>query len=312
MTDQHTDDKATIRETTAADGQPGADASAEVGASASLWGDAWKELRRNPWFIIAGLLMLTFILMAIFPQLFTRVDPRSCSLSDSLQTPNAEHWFGTDVQGCDYYSRVIYGARNSMAVGVLVTVGSVAIAIVLGSVAGFYGGWIDAVISRAVDVIFALPFILGAIVFLNVIEDRGLMDVTLVLILFGWPTMTRLMRSSVIAVKANEYVSAARALGANALTIIRRHILPNALAPVVVYATIYVGLIIGAEATLTFLGVGLQLPSISWGLQLSGAQSRILTDPHLIFFPAIFVGLSVFSFMMMGDALRDALDPKRR
>lgn len=300
-----TSDKTLAQEEAAAGGDVG-------GGAASLWGDAWKELRRNPWFLIAAVMLLTFILMAAFPQLFTRTDPRACLLGDALQSPSAQHWFGTDVQGCDYYARVIYGARASMVVGLMVTAGAVAIAIVLGLVAGFYGGVIDALVSRATDVIFALPFILGAIVFLNVIENRGLLEVTLVLVVFGWPTMTRLMRSSVIAVKANEYVSAARALGANAFTIMRRHILPNSLAPVVVYATIYVGIIIGAEATLTFLGVGLQLPSISWGLQLSGAQSRIITHPHLLLFPTIFVVLAVFSFMMMGDALRDALDPKRR
>ena len=284
----------------------------DAGAAASLWGDAWKELRRNPWFIMAALMLLTFILMAAVPQLFTRTDPRACMLTDALQSPSAEHWFGTDVQGCDYYARVIYGARASMVVGLMVTLGAVAIAIVLGLLAGFYGGVVDAIVSRATDVIFALPFILGAIVFLNVIENRGLLEVTLVLIVFGWPTMTRLMRSSVISVKANEYVAAARALGASSIKIMWRHILPNSLAPVVVYATIYVGIIIGAEATLTFLGVGLQLPSISWGLQLSGAQTRIITHPHLLLFPTIFVVLAVFSFMMMGDALRDALDPKRR
>lgn len=284
----------------------------DAGAAASLWGDAWKELRRNPWFIMAALMLLTFILMAAVPQLFTRTDPRACLLTDALQGPSAEHWFGTDVQGCDYYARVIYGARASMVVGLMVTLGAVAVAIVLGLLAGFYGGVVDAIVSRATDVIFALPFILGAIVFLNVIENRGLLEVTLVLIVFGWPTMTRLMRSSVISVKANEYVAAARALGASSIKIMWRHILPNSLAPVVVYATIYVGIIIGAEATLTFLGVGLQLPSISWGLQLSGAQTRIMTHPHLLLFPTIFVVLAVFSFMMMGDALRDALDPKRR
>ena len=194
----------------------------------------------------------------------------------------------------------------------LVTIGSVAIAIALGLTAGFYGGWLDAVISRLVDVVFALPFLLGAIVFLNVIENRGVLQISLVLIVFSWTTMTRIMRSSVIAAKSNEYVSAARALGAGDLRIMRQHILPNSLAPVVVYATVFIGLIIAAEATLTFLGVGVQLPSISWGLQLSAAQTRILTHPHLVFFPAIFVGLTVFAFVMMGDALRDALDPKLR
>lgn len=281
-------------------------------STSSLWGDAWGELRRSPLFVISALMLLTLVVMAIAPGLFTNVDPRVCNLSDSLQTPSAEHWFGTDIQGCDYYARVIYGARISITVGVLVTIGSVAIAIALGLTAGFYGGWLDAVISRLVDVVFALPFLLGAIVFLNVIENRGVLQISLVLIVFSWTTMTRIMRSSVIAAKSNEYVSAARALGAGDLRIMRQHILPNSLAPVVVYATVFIGLIIAAEATLTFLGVGVQLPSISWGLQLSAAQTRILTHPHLVFFPAIFVGLTVFAFVMMGDALRDALDPKLR
>lgn len=281
-------------------------------STSSLWGDAWGELRRSPLFVISALMLLTLVVMAIAPGLFTNVDPRACNLSNSLQTPSAEHWFGTDIQGCDYYARVIYGARISITVGVLVTIGSVAIAIALGLTAGFYGGWLDAVISRLVDVVFALPFLLGAIVFLNVIENRGVLQISLVLIVFSWTTMTRIMRSSVIAAKSNEYVSAARALGAGDLRIMRQHILPNSLAPVVVYATVFIGLIIAAEATLTFLGVGVQLPSISWGLQLSAAQTRILTHPHLVFFPAIFVGLTVFAFVMMGDALRDALDPKLR
>ena len=281
-------------------------------STSSLWGDAWTELRRSPVFVISALMLLVLIVMAIAPGLFTNVDPRACDLSNSLRTPSAEHWFGTDIQGCDYYSRVIYGARISITVGVLVTIGSVAIAVALGLTAGFYGGWLDAVISRLVDVVFALPFLLGAIVFLNVIENRGVLQISLVLTVFSWTTMTRIMRSTVIAAKSNEYVSAARALGAGALRILRQHILPTSLAPAVVHATVFIGLIIAAEATLTLLGVGVQLPSISWGLQLSAAQTRILTHPHLVFFPAIFVGLTVFAFVMMGDALRDALDPKLR
>lgn len=293
--------------------QERAQAGGEV-ATSSLWGDAWRQLLRSPVFIISALLMLTFIVMAIAPQLFTSVDPhpRNCQLGDALQRPSAEHWFGTDPQGCDYYTRVIYGTRISMAVGMLVTLGAVVIALVLGLVSGFYGGLIDAIVSRLVDVVFALPFLLGAIVFLNVIENRGVLEIAFVLTIFTWTTMTRLMRSSVIAAKSNEYVAAARALGASDFRIMRQHILPNALAPVIVYATVFIGLIIAAEATLTYLGVGAQLPSISWGLQLSNAQQRILTHPHLIMFPALFVGLAVFAFVMMGDALRDALDPKSR
>lgn len=280
--------------------------------AASLWGDAWRQLRRNPFFVLSALLVLLFIVMSIAPQLFTGADPRACNLANSLQRPSADHWFGYDLQGCDYYARVVYGARASIAVGLLVTAGSALIGLVLGLLAGYYGRWSDSVISRAADMVFAIPFLLGAIVFLNVIENRGIPQVALVLIVFSWPLMTRLMRSSVIAAKSNDYVAAARALGASDVRIMWKHILPNAIAPLVVYSTVFVGIIIAAEAALTFLGVGLQLPAISWGLQLSGAQTRLLTDPHLMFFPGVFVALTVFAFVLMGDMLRDALDPKLR
>jgi ABC-type dipeptide/oligopeptide/nickel transport system permease subunit len=168
------------------------------------------------------------------------------------------------------------------------------------------------VISRFTDIVFGLPFILGAIVVLSVIGDHSLWWVTLVLVLLGWTTMTRLSRSSVLSVRDSDYVNAARALGASDLRILLRHVLPNAIAPVIVYATIYIGIIIAAEAALSFLGVGLQLPAISWGLMISEAQTRVLTAPHLLLFPGAFLSLTVLSFILMGDALRDALDPKLR
>lgn len=283
-----------------------------VGKPASLWSDAWKELRTSPLFIISAILIAVFIIMAAFPTLFTKADPRLCNLSNSLETPSAEHWFGFDLQGCDYVARTVYGARVSISIGVIVTIFAVFISIVLGSLAGFYGGWLDAVIARVTDIWFAIPTILGGIVILNLLPSRGLWQVSLVLILLGWPTMLRLLRSAVLSAKEQDYVDAARALGANDFRIITRHILPNALAPVIVYATITVGVIISAEAALSFLGVGLQLPAISWGLMISGAQTRILQSPHLLLFPGAFLSVTVFSFILMGDALRDALDPKLR
>lgn len=307
MSENVGEDKTTVTEQAQAGGEVS-------GENASLWGDAVKQLIRNPMFIIAGFVLVTFVVMAIAPQLFTNRPATSadCFISNARQSPSAEHWFGTDIQGCDYYTRVIYGARSSLTVGVLVTIGAVLIALVVGMSAGFFGGIVDTLASRAVDIVFALPFLLGAIVFLNVLENRTVWTVAGVLIVFTWPTMTRLMRSAVIAVRSNEYVMAARALGASNFTIMVRHILPNSLAPLVVYATVFVGSIIGAEATLTYLGVGLELPSISWGLQLSNAQNYVEQHPHLLLFPALFVGLAVFSFMVIGDALRDALDPKRK
>jgi oligopeptide transport system permease protein len=295
-----------------ADGDP-VDLEPAAGREGSLYADAWRQLRRRPIFVISGILILILITMALFPSLFTRGDPRACNLADSLLRPSREHWFGTDVQGCDYYARTIYGARVSISIGILVTVSSTFIAVVFGSIAGFYGGTADTIIARVTDVWFAIPTILGGIVILrSIFSERGLLQVSLVLIVLGWPTMLRLVRSSVMSVKEMDYVDSARALGVGDFRIIRRHILPNAIAPVIVYATITVGVIISAEAALSFLGVGLQLPAISWGLMISVAQNRILTAPHLLLFPGLFLSVTVFSFILMGDALRDALDPRLR
>ena len=282
------------------------------GRQASLWHDAWLELRRNPLFIASGALIVLFLAMAVWPGLFTNTDPRSCSLSNSLGRPSAEHWFGFDLQGCDYYAQVIYGARASIVIGVMTTVCATLVAVVGGSIAGYYEGIIDTLIARVTDIWFAIPTILGGIVILSALENQGIAQVSLVLIVLGWPTMLRLMRSQTLSAKGADYVEAARALGANDMRIITRHILPNAVAPVIVYATIFIGIIISAEAALTFLGVGLQLPAISWGLMLSNAQTRVLQAPHLLLFPGLFLSLTIFAFILMGDALRDALDPKLR
>jgi oligopeptide transport system permease protein len=260
-----------------------------------------------------------FTAMAIAPGLFTSADPKACNVRNNIvdgelliRGPVEGHPFGFDVQGCDYYSRVIYGTRVSLLIGVLTVASLVLIAIVLGSISGYYGRWLDGVISRFADIIFALPLILGGIILLNSLGNRSLVTVSFALIVFGWPTTMRLMRSSVLSVKEMDYVQAARAMGASDLRIMRKHILPNGLAPVIVYSTITVGIIIATEATLTFLGVGLQLPSISWGLMIAGAQYRIIEYPHLLFFPATFLIVMVFSFILLGDALRDALDPRGR
>lgn len=289
------------------------EASEEKARTASLWTDAWRQLRRRPMFVISAILIIILTLMAIFPGVFALgKDPRACSLSNSLLPPSSEYWFGTDLQGCDYYARTIWGARVSITIGLVVTLFATLIALIGGSVAGYYGGWTDTIIARLTDIWFVIPFILGGIVILSLFPTRGVAQVSLVLIILGWATMLRLVRSSVLSAKAHDYVDAARAMGASNRRIITKHILPNSLAPVIVYATITVGVIIAAEAALSFLGVGLQLPAISWGLMISVAQQRILTAPHLLLFPGLFLSITVFSFILMGDALRDALDPKLR
>lgn len=297
------------------------------GRASSLWGDAWQLLRRNPMFLVPAFFISILFLMAIFPQLFTSTDPRVCDLTRNLggiPRPSSEFPFGIDNQGCDYYTRVIYGARVSVFIGII-TIGFAAlIATFLGSVAAYYGGVIDSIISRITDVWFAIPFFLGAIVILSTMGDRtvpiinyemqrqGFAQVVFVLVILGWPGMLRLMRASVLQVREADYVDAARTLGASDWRIITRHILPNAMAPLIVVATISVGVVISAEAALSFLGIGLRQPSISWGVQLSVPPGLIRQNPHLVIFPGMFLSIAVFSFILIGDALRDALDPKLR
>ena len=279
----------------------------------SVWGDAWRYLRTNPLFLIGLAIMVVMVSMALVPKLFARgVDPTDCDLSLSRQRPSAAHWFGMDLQGCDYYANVVYGARTSVAIGVLTVIGVLVIGVLIGAVAGYFGGWADAVLARLTDVFFGIPLFLGALILLTVSPRRSVWTVSLALIVFGWMTAMRLVRSSVVAIRGSDYVLAAQALGASSGRILMRHILPNALAPVLIYATIAVGTFISAESALTYLGIGLQAPEISWGLQINVAQSLIGSSPHLLFFPALFLSLTVLGFILLGDALRDALDPKRR
>ncbi len=287
----------------------------------SLWGDAWRQLRRSAIFWFGALLCAFFVSMALLPSLFARgADPRDCDLANSRQTPSAEHWLGFDQQGCDYLANVVYGARNSLLIGLMGVLGVLLLGVVVGAIAGYYGRFVDSLLSRVADIFYALPLILGALVLLRVgpstglpiIGERGPGAVAVALAAFGWMTAMRLVRSQVIAVKSSDYVAAARAMGASDARILTRHILPNAVAPVLVYTTITIGVLIAAEATLTYLGVGLQRPAISWGLQISTGQSLLRTAPHAVLFPSAVLTLNVMAFVMLGDALRDALDPRQR
>lgn len=256
----------------------------------------------------AGIL-LALLVVALLPGAFAPGDPESCALSRSLEGPSLAHPFGFSVFGCDYLTDTLCAARTSLTVAALSVTGTVAIALLLGSLAGFCGGWVDALTSRATEVWTAVPLLLAAIVVLSALETRGVMSVSLVLVLvlFGWPAMVRLQRASVLAASAQDYVTAAGALGASPSRVLVRHVLPNAVRPLLGYASAYAGLVIGVEATLTYLGVGLQQPVLSWGLQLLQAQNRLAQAPHLVV-PAGFLVLAVGSLVVLGQQARDPLE----
>jgi ABC-type dipeptide/oligopeptide/nickel transport system permease subunit len=284
-----------------------------AGASGSLWSDARKQLLRSPIFVVALIVVLVVISWAAFPSLWTNTSPEKCVLMENRQPPGDGHIFGTTVLGCDMYTHVIYGARPSIVIAVLVTGATALIGGSLGIISGFFGGWLDTTISRFTDIVLGLPFILGALVFLALLQQQNIWSVMFVLIVLGWTSMMRIVRGTVISLRDQDFVEASRAMGATNSWIIFKHILPNALSPIIVLSTLYVGTYVAAEATLTFLGVGLQPPAISWGILIAEGQGLAVSGlPHLLVFPSAALILTVLSFIMLGDALRDALDPRGR
>lgn len=274
------------------------------------------DLVSRPRFVVPGVLVLVLLVIAAVPGpiagLFGHGDPNSCDLNRSGLTHSPGHPFGFDIQGCDLYAQVIHGARPSISIAIVVTLVSTVVAVTLGLVAGYFGGVLDMVLGRVIDVFYGFPFMVAAIVILTALGSHGIWAVSGTLAAFSWPTMTRLMRSTVMATKNLDYVRAAVALGASSTRIMFRHILPNALAPVLVLASLTVGGIIAGEASLTYLGVGLTAPSISWGVQLNTAQNYFNSNPHLLLYPSVFLSVTVLSFVLVGDAVRDILDPTSR
>lgn len=289
------------------------DAVKDESAPASQWSEAWRYLRRRPLFWVAAAMILVALLMALVPGLFTNADPRFCELSQQYRPGSAGHPFGFDRQGCDIYSRVIYGARASVLVGVLTTALVTVLGALIGALAGYFGGWLDAILSRITDIFFAIPLVLAAIVVMQMFKDfRTILTVVLVLGLFGWVSIARITRGAVMSIKNEEFVQAARSAGASNAHILLSHILPNAAAPIISYATVALGTFIVAEATLSFLGIGLPPTFVSWGHDIAAGKESLRSNPQVLFYPAGALALTVLSFIMMGDVVRDALDPKAR
>ncbi|UIX31023.1 ABC transporter permease [Streptomyces sp. GQFP] len=282
----------------------------------SLWGDAWQDLRRNKIFIVSAVLILLLLTITFFPSWFTSASPTYGDLANHyLQKPQigkvfSAEWLGYDQQGRSVYARLIYGARTSIAVGFGTTIVVTVVGGLVGMIAGYFGGIVDSVLSRLVDVFFGIPFLLGTMVVLNSFQDRTAWVVIGALGFFGWTQLARVMRGVVITTKQSDYVQAAKALGASTPRILFRHILPNTLAPVIVVATISLGVYIGAEATLSFLGLGLN--GVSWGNDISDGGAQIRVAQWIMLYPSIMLTLTVLAFIMLGEAVRNALDPKMR
>lgn len=286
--------------------------------SRTLWSDAWNRLCKNKLALIGAAWIIFVIVVAVTadlwaPQLLgspTEIDSATVAANSKLP-PSLEHPFGTDATGRDQLVRVIYGARISLAVGVVATLISTAIGLVMGGIAAYYGGIWDTIIMRLADMFLAIPYTLFVIVMLAVI-GQGIQNVFIAIGILGWPSIARVFRSAILSVKENDYVDAARAMGASDLRIIARHIFPNSVASIVVYATMNIGGAILTESALSFLGMGVTPPTPSWGIMIQDGQKFLQTEPWLMILPGLAILTTVLAFTLLGDGLRDALDVKMK
>lgn len=270
-------------------------------------------IKHKPLGTFGAVIVLLLIAMALVPQAFTTLDPNKSILLDRYQGPSAAHWFGTDQQGRDLYTRMIYGTRNSIMIGFGVVAISSTFALVLGVVSGYYGGWFDTLVQRLVDVGIALP---GLIFIILVVTSLQQIPVNLRIVLAVGTLValssSRVIRGASISAKQNQYVEAARVIGASDFRIIFRHVTPNVFPILIIGASIQVGGAVLVESSLAFLGYGVQPPTASWGRMLNEARERLVQFPHLAIFPGLIIFFTVYSFNMLGDALRDVLDPRLR
>jgi peptide/nickel transport system permease protein len=277
----------------------------------SLWRDAWARLIKNKAAMFGGGVVILLILASIAAPLIAPYDPLKQNLRDNLLPPSSAHWFGTDVHGRDIFSRVLYGAAISLRIGFMGALLGGAVGIVLGLVAGFYGGAADMLIMRLVDIQLAFPGLLLAIAIIAAIGP-GLENVIIAVGVFSVPTFTRVVRGSVLSIKQQDFVTAARTVGATSARIMRLHLFPNILAPALVLLTMRVATAILTAASLSFLGLGAQPPTPEWGAMLSDGRDYLVLAPHVATFPGLAILLAVLGFNLLGDGLRDALDPRLR
>ncbi len=290
--------------------------------ASNLWIDAWRDLRKRPMFWISSVLILFIVVVALFPALFTAEPPNDrCFLSVgeghpytySNGPPAPGHPLGFTKLGCDIFSRIVHGTSTSLSVGLIASAIVATMGVLMGGLAGFFGGWIDSVLMRLGDIFFAIPYILAAVVVMSVFSAyRSVWVIALAIGAFAWPSTARILRSEVLRIKQSDFVMASTALGVSRLKTLARHVLPNSIAPVIVVTTISLAASITAEATLSFLGVGLPTSVMSWGNDISQAQVDLRNNPSTLIYPSIALSITVLAFIMLGESLREALDPRAR
>ena len=277
----------------------------------SPWREAWRTLRKNKLAMVGLAIIIFFVMIAAFAPLIAPYPYDQGELVMKNKPPSEEHWFGTDYNGRDVLSRVVYGARISLWVGTFSVIGSVVAGTILGLLAGYYGRWIDMIISRVFDIMLAFPSILLAIAIVAILGP-SLQNALLAIAIINIPTFGRLVRSRVLSLKQEEFVMAARAIGMKDSRILMQHILPNSLAPIIVTGTMGIATAIIEAAALGFLGLGAQAPEPEWGKMLSDSRQYIQKAPWTVIFPGLSIMLTVLGFNLIGDGLRDALDPRMK
>lgn len=280
----------------------------------NLWLDAWRDMRKRPMFWISSVIILTVIVVSLFPTLFTQVDPRACQLSLSNSGPTAGHPLGFTRQGCDVYSRIVHGTSTSVSVGLIVITMTFVMGTIMGAFAGFFGGWVDTVLSRIGDVFFSIPYILAAVIVMSVFSaNRNVFVISLAIGAFAWPVTARILRAEILRVRNADFVMASEALGLSRMKTLINHVMPNSIAPVIVVTTLSLSAAIVAEAVLSFLGLGLpNAQYMSWGNDISAAQGDLRNNPQTLLYPSMALTITVLGFIMLGEVVRDALDPKAR
>ncbi len=279
----------------------------EAEQGSSLWQDAWIRLRKNRMAVAGGITLLVFMVLAILTPWIAPYGYETQDLDLGASAPSAAHWLGTDVFGRDVLTQIMYGGRVSLAVGFIATAVALLIGVTWGAVAGYVGGRVDAVMMRMVDILYALPFMIF-IVLLMVVFGRNVLLLFLAIGAVEWLTMARIMRSQVQSLRQQEFVEAAISLGLSPTAIIRKHVVPNALGPIIVYTTLTIPSVMLLEAFLSFLGLGIQPPQTSWGLLISYGAETMEEYPWLLIFPGLALTTTLFSLNFLGDGLRDALD----